>query len=453
MDEANEGISVNENSFATFIPNTDVIREVINKGDQGTDATEDIDDTWEITPVSSTEGFIELMDLTDDDITTTENFETISGRSRLGISGIGDEIIEVKMERREDTDEIMEQANEGISMIENIEAIPLPSTERIDKISDKIDDSFRIIETLKTIPVSDTEVFTKTMDLYEVSKAESLVDTFESNPNRINGIIEQANEGISAIENIEAMPLPSTEKTSEISDKIDESFRVIENLKTISDSGMEVFTKTTDLDEVSITESLVAIFESNPKRINEIMEQKTEDISVVENIETTAVPTTERINEINDKIDERFEVIEISEAIPSSSTSVNEILVPNEYTTKTMFDKVTRNMGNEAKNETSIIIHGEAKKLKTVNECKRKGRKRKFSHPPVSEMLMDSLKSIKKVSGVSFEDIKTHMEENFQVTVKALLKYHVNNFLLKWVEDGILEKVDEADMGARYKIK
>lgn len=455
MDEADEGIGVIENGLATPVSNTDVIREVINEAVFGTSVIEDIDDTSEIMVDPNTEEVIEIIDLTDNDIAMTENFVDIPEQSTHGIGEIEEQVAEVKIEKKEATSmrkaenisEIMDQESEGRMMTEKSIFTPRQNTEGISETLDQI------IEKLKAILASGREIVAEIMNLNEVSVIES-VSIFDSKPKNINEVTEQATEGITVIENLETIAVPNTEKMSDIGDKTAENFGVSENLKTTPVSGTEVFTKIMDLDEVSMTETLAPTFESDTKGINQTLEQANEDISMIENTETTPAPNIERISEISDKIPESFDVNENSESISASITSVNETLVPNKNTINTVFGKEIRNMENDTETETSMTINGEDKKLNIAAYGReKKSLKRKSSHPSISEMVMDSIKSINRDNGVSFEDIKIHMEENYKVNVKALLKYNVNNFLQKWVANGILELVDEADMEERFKIK
>lgn len=71
----------------------------------------------------------------------------------------------------------------------------------------------------------------------------------------------------------------------------------------------------------------------------------------------------------------------------------------------------------------------------------------------LNAMVMDSIQSLKKSNGASIEDIEKHMNEKYAVNVKALLKYNVNNFLQKCVDDAVFEKIGDADAKIRFKIK
>ena len=66
--------------------------------------------------------------------------------------------------------------------------------------------------------------------------------------------------------------------------------------------------------------------------------------------------------------------------------------------------------------------------------------------------VMYSIKALKKRNGASFEDISKQMEEKYSVNMKVL-KSHVNKFLKKSVDNGLLDKTDGADGEARFKIK
>lgn len=122
MDEADEGFSVFENALATPVPSTDVIREVMNDAVQGTGVIENIDDAL------SAEAVTEIINLTDNDITMTENLVATPEQSTEGISELENQVAEFKMEKKdaifmlrtEGIDEIMDQESEVNNVIENL---------------------------------------------------------------------------------------------------------------------------------------------------------------------------------------------------------------------------------------------------------------------------------------------------------------------------------------------
>lgn len=408
-----------------------VIRKIMNQAVEDTSVNENInDDILKTTSVPSTEAVLEKMDMAAQDITKTENLFATPGPSAKGIGEIVEEIAEDKIENREATftpnteriPETVRQEAVGIDVIGKLTVTPGPSVKEIgERINETVED-FKVTEDLKDVPVFGTEMFAEILDLDKVSDTESFVTAPES-------IITEISERM---------------------DEVVKDLKVTGVLRAAPICGTEIFTKFTDLDEDYDTESFVTALESSTEG-DEIMYEATEDISGMENVEFLPSLNAERIPKIKDKdvsFAENLEVIPVS-----SSTDVSETHVQNENTTNIVFDKRMRNTKNEVENETSKTMVTETKSLKTVSESKIKSLKRKSIHPSISEMLMDSIKSLKKRNGVSFEDIKTQMEENYPVNVKGLVKYHVDNYLKKWVEMGILEKVDGADVEERFIIK
>ena len=114
--------------------------------------------------------------------------------------------------------------------------------------------------------------------------------------------------------------------------------------------------------------------------------------------------------------------------------------------------KQIRNIKEKPGNKKSRTTKAEAKKQKLMLAPEGKNLKRKSEHPPTSEMVMDSIKSLKKRNGATFEDISKFMEKKYSVNMKVL-KSHINKFLKKSVDHRVLEKTDGANGEEKFKIK
>lgn len=110
---------------------------------------------------------------------------------------------------------------------------------------------------------------------------------------------------------------------------------------------------------------------------------------------------------------------------------------------------VSRYMKSKTGNAKAKIQNVETKKMTDVSQKKqRKSQKNETGHPPVSEMVMESIKALRKRNGASYEDIAKYIEEKYVVNVKRL-KGHINTFLRKSLVAEKLERIVEV----RYKVK
>ena len=117
-----------------------------------------------------------------------------------------------------------------------------------------------------------------------------------------------------------------------------------------------------------------------------------------------------------------------------------------------------------SRKETSEKASGQKKEVgsKTENESTRnkenKKEKDKSStakaavHPPISEMVLDSFRSLRKRNGTSVEDVCKCIEENFQVNINRI-KPHVKKFLQKGVAEGLFDLTNGKGGEEKFKIK
>lgn len=219
---------------------------------------------------------------------------------------------------------------------------------------------------------------------------------------------------------------------------------------TVDDSEIMDFTAE-EIDK--ILDQLTEVI-NDSKRLTAITEIRTEK-SMKMDLETTPVLNTEEATKIRSRATEGFGASGNLEKTPILCVErAVGILVPNESTNNILSDKGISKMENEtetseSENEKMNTLNNMVDILNDTTGSKKRGRKRKV--PPTSDMVMDSIKSLKMSNGASFEDIKKHMEENYPINVKGLLKYHVNNFLQKCVHNGVLQKTGEVNK--RFKIK
>ena len=73
-------------------------------------------------------------------------------------------------------------------------------------------------------------------------------------------------------------------------------------------------------------------------------------------------------------------------------------------------------------------------------------------HPPVSEMVLDSFRALKKRNGTSAEEIISYIEGNFQVNINRM-KSHIKKFLQKGVADGLFDQVNGSGGDIKFKVK
>lgn len=147
------------------------------------------------------------------------------------------------------------------------------------------------------------------------------------------------------------------------------------------------------------------------------------------------------VNEMPENECQPESCLEADTVIMETNEDVVEVVpdIQSEYTDKTG-------------NAKSKIQKSKTKKITTVaSMSERKNLKGKAVHPPTSEMVMDSIKALKKRNGASFEDIRKYMEEKYAVDMR-IFKYHVNKYLQKSVDNGILEKFDGGKAEGRFKI-
>ena len=145
---------------------------------------------------------------------------------------------------------------------------------------------------------------------------------------------------------------------------------------------------------------------------------------------------------------------ETSEAISGSETEViSEMPFPSESSASIMSIKQSKTAKQGDKQSGATKSKNiKAQNLEASSVPKNKILKRKADHPPTSEMVMESIKVLKKRNGATYEDIKKHMEANYPVNMN-MLKHHVKKFLEKSVNNEVLEKIDGAGMAERFKIK
>lgn len=294
-----------------------------------------------------------------------------------------------------------------------------------------------------SVPVDDSEVIMEfaATPLFTTEEINEILDQLTEviNDARYLSSVTEIRAERSMRMDLETTPVPGTAEVTKIM-----------NQATVDDSEIMDFTA----EEVyEILDQLTEVI-NDSKRLTAITEIRTER-SMKMDLETTPVPNTEGATKIMSQVTEGFGASGNSENTPILCVErAGGILVPNESTTNIESDKDISKMENET--ETS---ESENEKMKTLNNMvdilndttgsKKRGRKRKV--PPTSDMVMDSIKSLKMSNGASFEDIKKHMEENYPINVKGLLKYHVSNFLQKCVHNGVLQKTGEVNK--RFKIK
>ena len=140
-------------------------------------------------------------------------------------------------------------------------------------------------------------------------------------------------------------------------------------------------------------------------------------------------------------------VTQTSETRPGpNAEQISADMNPNGSTSNTVHDKRAKNVKNKTGNEKSQKRENQMKKRKSAMP------EANVAHPPVSEMVMNSIKALKKRNGASFEDISKYMEGKYVVNMKVL-KSHVNKFLQKSIDKGMLEKTNGAAGEGKYKMK
>lgn len=146
------------------------------------------------------------------------------------------------------------------------------------------------------------------------------------------------------------------------------------------------------------------------------------------------------------KLENHIEVIDLTDDNMDSTNDNNETaLVFNPNTPIDITDvsdsvPVTRMIQNAAEMTVASVPERKTLKRKIV------------SHPPIAEMVIDSIKTLKKRNGVTPQHISNYIEQNYSVSTTQL-KYYIDRFLQKSVTDGLVEKI-QADSGEdRFKIK
>lgn len=74
------------------------------------------------------------------------------------------------------------------------------------------------------------------------------------------------------------------------------------------------------------------------------------------------------------------------------------------------------------------------------------------NHPPTSEMMLDSIKSLKRRKGATLEDICKRMEDTYDVNVKNL-KFYITRYLNSAVEKGLLVKAGTTGDKNKFKLR
>lgn len=108
---------------------------------------------------------------------------------------------------------------------------------------------------------------------------------------------------------------------------------------------------------------------------------------------------------------------------------------------------------NDSLTETKVVVSSrnpDSKKVKPLKEASKM--RKKPQHPPTSEMVLDSIKSLKMRKGASAEAIREYIMGKFKVGNRSMKPY-INRFLKSGVEKGILERVSGEGPDGRFKIK
>ena len=106
--------------------------------------------------------------------------------------------------------------------------------------------------------------------------------------------------------------------------------------------------------------------------------------------------------------------------------------------------KITDDSSTVDKNATTV--------KENKNDSSNKSAGRNAIHPPISEMVLDSFRALKKRNGTSVEEISEYIEENFQVNINRIKPY-IKKFLQKGVTDGFFDQVNGSRGDGKFKIK
>lgn len=110
----------------------------------------------------------------------------------------------------------------------------------------------------------------------------------------------------------------------------------------------------------------------------------------------------------------------------------------------------------QAVHNTTEIVNvspGPSGERKVLTASERRKLKRKAPHPPISEMLKESVKVLNKGRGATYNDIRKHVEKTYVVDWD-LLKYHVRWLLKNGVDVGLFKTIwGASDVDRKYKIR
>lgn len=152
------------------------------------------------------------------------------------------------------------------------------------------------------------------------------------------------------------------------------------------------------------------------------------------------------------EFDQNF-VIEHPKTAPGShSEGVTEVMDSNKIVVDAVPDIQSKCMKKKTGKVMSKIQNDKTKEITVAPVTERKSRKRKAVQSQISEMVMDFIKSLKKLNAVLFKQVREYMDEKYGVDLK-LLKNHIGKFLEKRVGNGILKEIDKSNGEKTFKIK